>query len=209
MPRSCLACWRGYRRRHAPIVFGVLAGVVILSALGVASIFMLAVIGVAVILLTRCIDAEEAFGFVDGRLLVLIFSMLAIGAALESSGAVEMIAETLAPYLMGLPAPLLVWGIYLLTSVMTELVSNNAVAVVVTPVAIGLAAALGVDPRPLVVAVMVAASASFATPIGYQTNTLVYGPGGYKFTDFMRVGIPLNLSTGMLASFLIPVFWPL
>ncbi len=200
---------RPYRRRHAPIVFGVLAGVVILSALGVASIFMLAVIGVAVILLTRCIDAEEAFGFVDGRLLVLIFSMLAIGAALESSGAVEMIAETLAPYLMGLPAPLLVWGIYLLTSVMTELVSNNAVAVVVTPVAIGLAAALGVDPRPLVVAVMVAASASFATPIGYQTNTLVYGPGGYKFTDFMRVGIPLNLSTGMLASFLIPVFWPL
>jgi len=200
---------RPYRRRHAPIVFGVLAGVVILSALGVASIFMLAVIGVAVILLTRCIDAEEAFGFVDGRLLVLIFSMLAIGAALESSGAVVMIAEALAPYLMGLPAPLLVWGIYLLTSVMTELVSNNAVAVVVTPVAIGLAAALGVDPRPLVVAVMVAASASFATPIGYQTNTLVYGPGGYKFTDFMRVGIPLNLSIGMLASFLIPVFWPL
>ena len=200
---------RPYRRRHAPIVFGVLAGVVILSALGVASIFMLAVIGVAVILLTRCIDAEEAFGFVDGRLLVLIFSMLAIGAALESSGAVVMIAETLAPYLMGLPAPLLVWGIYLLTSVMTELVSNNAVAVVVTPVAIGLAAALGVDPRPLVVAVMVAASASFATPIGYQTNTLVYGPGGYKFTDFMRVGIQLNLSIGMLASFLIPVFWPL
>ena len=200
---------RPYRRRHAPIVFGALAGVVILSAIGGASIFMLAVIGVAVILLTRCIDAEEAFGFVDGRLLVLIFSMLAIGAALESSGAVVMIAEALAPYLMGLPAPLLVWGIYLLTSVMTELISNNAVAVVVTPVAIGLAAALGVDPRPLVVAVMVAASASFATPIGYQTNTLVYGPGGYRFTDFMRVGIPLNLSVGILASFLIPVFWPL
>ena len=82
-------------------------------------------------------------------------------------------------------------------------------AVVVTPIAIGLATALGIDPRPLVVAVMVAASASFATPIGYQTNMLVYGPGGYKFTDFMRVGIPLNLSIGVLASAVIPILWPL
>lgn len=200
---------RPYRRGHAPVVLATLTGVVIMAALGISSIFALAVIGVAVVLLTRCIDADEAFGFVDGRLLVLIFSMLAIGAALQSSGAVEMIANALAPHLMGLPAPLLVWGIYLLTSVMTELVSNNAVAVVVTPVAIGLATALGVDPRPLVIAVMVAASASFATPIGYQTNTLVYGPGGYKFTDFMRIGIPLNLSIGVLASLLIPVLWPL
>ena len=200
---------RPYRRRHAPVVLSVLAGVVILAALGLAPIFPLAVIGVAIILLTRCIDAEEAFGFVDGRLLVLIFSMLAIGAALQGSGAVGMIARSLAPCLSGLPAPLLIWGIYLLTSIMTEMISNNAVAVVVTPVAIGLAQAIGIDPRPLVVAVMVAASASFATPIGYQTNTLVYGPGGYKFTDFMKIGIPLNISIGILASLLIPVFWPL
>ncbi len=89
------------------------------------------------------------------------------------------------------------------------MVSNNAVAVVVTPIAIGLAHAIGVDPRALVVAVMIAASASFATPIGYQTNTLVYGPGGYSFSDFMRIGIPLNISVGILASLLIPVFWPL
>ncbi|MEM6310579.1 MAG: SLC13 family permease, partial [Pseudomonadota bacterium] len=104
---------------------------------------------------------------------------------------------------------LIVWAIYLLTSILTELVSNNAVAVVVTPIAIGLATALGLDPRPLVIAVMIAASASFATPIGYQTNMLVYGPGGYKFTDFCRVGIPLNLSIGLLASALIPMIWPL
>jgi len=81
--------------------------------------------------------------------------------------------------------------------------------VVVTPIAIGLATALGIDPRPLVVAVMVAASASFATPVGYQTNTLVYGPGGYKFVDFLRVGIPLNLTMGLLVSALIPFVWPL
>ena len=97
----------------------------------------------------------------------------------------------------------------MLTSFLTELVSNNAVAVVVTPVAIGIASALGIDPRPLVVAVMIAASASFATPIGYQTNMLVYGPGGYKFTDFIKVGVPLNLSVGLLASALIPFFFPL
>ena len=104
---------------------------------------------------------------------------------------------------------MIVWAIYLLTSVLTEMVSNNAVAVVITPLAISIAINLGIDPRPLVVAVMVAASASFATPIGYQTNMLVYGPGGYKFTDFMKVGIPLNLSIGLLASALIPFIWPL
>ncbi|WP_264210265.1 SLC13 family permease [Leisingera thetidis] len=200
---------RAYRRSHAPIAIAALLGIVVLAAFGVAPILMLSVLAVALVFVTRCIDAEEAFSFVDGRLLALIFSMLAIGAALESSGAVSLIVSAVAPGLSMLPPFLLVWAVYLLTSVLTELVSNNAVAVVVTPIAIGLAQAVGVDPRPLVVAVMVAASASFATPIGYQTNTLVYGPGGYKFTDFLRVGIPLNLTVGMLASLLIPFIWPL
>ncbi len=200
---------RAFRRSHAPIAIFGLIGLVALAGFGVAPIFLLAILAVALVLLSRCIDADEAFAAVDGRLLALIFAMLAIGVALESSGAVSLIVEALAPYLQGLPPFFLVWGIYLLTSVLTELVSNNAVAVVVTPIAIGLAAAMGIDARPLVVAVMVAASASFATPIGYQTNMLVYGPGGYKFTDFMRVGIPLNLSVGLLASAVIPFLWPL
>ncbi len=200
---------RAFRRRRAPVAIVALVGIVVLAGLGVAPIFALAVVAVALVLLSRAIDADEAFGFIDGRLLALIFSMLAIGAALEASGAVKMIAEVLAPLLGTLPPFLIIWAIYLLTSVLTELVSNNAVAVVVTPIAIGLADALGIDARPLVVAVMVAASASFATPIGYQTNMLVYGPGGYKFTDFMKVGIPLNLSIGLLASAVIPFLWPL
>ncbi|MCJ7871884.1 SLC13 family permease [Phaeobacter sp. J2-8] len=200
---------RAYRRGHAPVAFVALFGIVGLAAFGMAPIFLLSFAAVAVVLLTRCIDADEAFSFVDGRLLSLIFAMLAIGAALEHSGAVALIVDGVAPYIGLLQAPLIIWAIYLLTSILTEMVSNNAVAVVVTPIAIGLAGALGVDPRPLVVAVMVAASASFATPIGYQTNMLVYGPGGYRFTDFLKVGIPLNLSIGLLASFMIPFLWPL
>ncbi|MEL6700442.1 MAG: SLC13 family permease [Pseudomonadota bacterium] len=200
---------RAYRRTRAPIVLAALAGLVILAALGVAPILLLAILAVALVLLTRCIDADEAFSFVDGRLLTLIFAMLGIGAALEASGAVRLIVEAVAPVLGGLPPFLIIWAVYLLTSVLTETVSNNAVAVVVTPIAIGLAQAVGMDPRGLVVAVMIAASASFATPIGYQTNMLVYGPGGYKFTDFMKVGIPLNLSIGLLASAVIPFIWPL
>ncbi|GAA6148210.1 SLC13 family permease [Pseudooceanicola nitratireducens] len=200
---------RAYRREQAPIAIGALLAIVGLAAFGVAPIFLLTVLAVAVVLWTRCIDADEAFSFVEGRLLTMIFAMLAVGAALEHSGAVELIVNAVAPYLQGLPPFFVIWSIYLLTSILTELVSNNAVAVVVTPIAIGLAQVVGIDPRPLVVAVMVAASASFATPIGYQTNMMVYGPGGYKFTDFMKVGIPLNLSMGLLVSACIPFIWPL
>ena len=200
---------RAYRRGHAPVAIGALFGVVGLAALGVAPIFLLSVLAVAAVLILRAIDAEEAFSFVDGRLLTLIFAMLAVGAALQASGAVELIVKMLVPILSQLPPVLMIWVLYLITSVLTELVSNNAVAVVVTPIAIALAQALGVDPRPFVVAVMVAASASFATPVGYQTNMMVYGPGGYRFTDFMRVGIPLNLSIGLISSVMIPLIWPL
>ncbi len=200
---------RAYRRGHAPIAIASLLGIVILAAFGVAPILLLSVVAVGLVLITRCIDAEEAFDFVEGRLLALIFSMLAIGAALEASGAVALIVTAVAPLIGKLPGFFMIWAIYLLTSILTEMVSNNAVAVVVTPIAIGLANALGFDPRPFVVAVMVAASASFATPIGYQTNMLVYGPGGYRFTDFMRLGIPLNISIGILASLVIPLVFPL
>ncbi|MHA7829435.1 MAG: SLC13 family permease, partial [Roseovarius sp.] len=200
---------RAFRRGHAPVAVAALLGVVALAGLGVAPILPLAVIAVAVVLLTRCIDADEAFSFVDGRLLALIFGMLAIGAALDHTGAVALIVDAVTPGLVGLPPFLIVLAVFLLTTTLTEMVSNNAVAVVVTPIAIGLGQAMGVDPRPLVIAVMIAASCAFATPIGYQTNTLVYGPGGYRFTDFMRVGVPLNLSIALLSSALIPLFWPL
>jgi di/tricarboxylate transporter len=199
---------RAYRRKHAPIVIAVLMAVVGLSAFEVAPIVILSLIGVAIVLVTRCIDADEAFGFIEGRLLALVFAMLAVGLGLDHSGAVKLIVGAISPFMLDLPPYMLVFAVYGLASVLTELVSNNAVAVILTPIAIGLASSLGVDPRPLVVAVMFGASASFATPIGYQTNTLVYGPGGYKFTDFLRIGVPLNLLMMVVMSAMIPFFFP-
>ena len=199
---------RAYRRGHAPIAIAALAGIVVLAALNVAPILLLAVIAVAVVLVTGCIDADEAFSFVDGRLLALIFGMLAVGAGLEHTGAVALVVDSVVPGLQNLPPALVVFVVFLMTTTLTEIVSNNAVAVIMTPLAIGLAQALGLDPRPLVVAVMVAASASFATPIGYQTNTFVYSAGGYKFRDFLIVGVPLNILFAVIAVIVIPIFFP-
>lgn len=200
---------RAYRRSHAPIAVAALVGIVGLAAFNVAPILLLAIVAVALVLVTGCIDADEAFSFIEGRLLALIFSMLAVGAALQHSGAIALIVDGVAPTLMSLPPSVVVLVVFLMTSTFTEIVSNNAVAVIMTPLAIGLGTALGLDPRPLVVAVMVAASCAFATPIGYQTNTLVYGPGGYRFTDFTRIGLPLNVSMALIVSFIIPMIWPL
>jgi di/tricarboxylate transporter len=199
---------QAYRRRKAPVAVGALAAVVVLSALGVAPILPLAFVAVAVILLTRSIDADEAFSFVEGRLLALIFAMLAVGVALQATGAVALVVQGLQPVMADMPPVLVILVIYLIASTLTELVSNNAVGVILTPIAVELGLALGLDPRPLVVAVMFAASAAFSTPIGYQTNMLVYGPGGYRFSDYMRVGIPLNLILGVTASLAIPLIWP-
>ena len=200
---------RPYRREKAPIALLAMAGIVVLAALNLAPILPLAVLAMAVVLIARCIDAEEAFSFVEGRLLALIFAMLAVGAALEHTGAIELLVGSLAPWLENVPPVVLIWTIYFITTLLTELVSNNAIAVIMAPIAIALGQTMGVDPRPLVVAVMIAASACFATPIGYQTNMLVYGPGGYRFTDYLKVGIPLNISLGVVVCLTIPLLWPL
>lgn len=200
---------RAFRRNHMPLAVGALVAVVGLSALDVAPIMLLSMLAVAALLMLRSIDADEAFSYVEGRLLAMIFAMLVVGEGLDHSGAVQMIVDAVAPYLQGLPPLAALFAVYFLGLVMTEFLSNNAVAVIYTPIAIQLALALGLDPRPFAVAVMFSASVAFATPVGYQTNMMVYGPGGYRFSDYMRVGIPLNILTGLVASALIPVIWPL
>jgi di/tricarboxylate transporter len=200
---------RAFKRGRAPLVLVVLAGIVICSAFDLAPIQILAMLGVVALLVTRTIEPEEAYGTVNASLLVLILSMLVVGEAMDESGAAKLIVTSISPHLADM-APLgVLFVMYFLTQILTEILSNNAVAVIVTPVAIELAHSLGLDPRPMVVAVMFAATLAFATPIGYQTNTMVYGPGGYRFFDFTRIGLPLNIVTGVVTCLLIPFFWPL
>ena len=194
---------RAYRRKHAPLVLSVFVGLILFSSLGLAPLFVLAITAVVFVLCSRCIDIEEAYEFIDGKILVLIFSMLAIGRSLELNGLISGLTNVVDPYLNFLPLFVIIWFLYFLTSVLTETISNNAVAVVITPFAITLASSLGYDPRAFIMVIMIAASASFATPIGYQTNTMVYAAGGYKFTDFIKVGLPLNLIFGIVTSIII------
>lgn len=196
---------RSFRRTKAPIAIAALAGVVGLAAFNVMPIAGLAIIGVAIILLFRCVDAEEAWAAIDGEVLVLIFAMLAIGAGLQNAGTIGTIVGFATPWLMALPPFAVLVALYALTSVLTELVTNNGVAVIMTPIAIGLAEALGVDARPFLVAVMFAASASFATPIGYQTNTLVYAAGDYRFVDFLKIGVPMAVIVGITTC--MAIYW--
>jgi di/tricarboxylate transporter len=200
---------RAYRRDKAPIAILATAAVMLLAALGVMPIEGLAIIGAVVVLATRCLDVDDAYKAVDWKILSLIFAMLAISIAMNKVGLVQLIVENVMGLLPWAGPLLLLSFIYLFTSILTEVLSNNAVAVLVTPIAIGMAQHLGVDPRAFVVAVMFAASASFATPIGYQTNTFVYNAGGYRFSDFMKVGIPLNILLWLVATAVIPLFWPL
>lgn len=200
---------KAYRRNKAPIAIGALLFVVVLSSFDVAPILVLGFIAVTAILVTRCVDTDEAFGFVDGRLMAMIFAMLAVGAALDHTGAVALIVGAVRPWMEGLSPFMMILAVYLLGLILTEFLSNNAVAVLYTPIAIQLALSLGADPRPFVVAVMFSATLAFATPVGYQTNMMVYGPGGYKFLDFTRIGVPLNVITWLLCSALIPLIWPL
>lgn len=200
---------RAIRRGKAPIAIAALVSVMGLAALGVLPISALALIAATSVVALGCLDHQEAYRAIRWDILMLIFGMLALGTAMEKSGAASLLVGHLAGLTGGL-GPLAVLAVlYLVTSFLTEIMSNNAAAILLTPIAIGLGSQLGIDPRPFVVAVMFAASASFATPIGYQTNTLVYSAGGYRFSDFLKIGVPLNLVMFAASMIVIPMFWPL
>ena len=200
---------RAMRRGKAPIAIVALVSVMGLAALGVLPISALALIAATSVVALGCLDHQEAYRAIRWDILMLIFGMLALGTAMEKTGAASLLVGHLAGLTGGM-GPLAVLAVlYLVTSFLTEIMSNNAAAILLTPIAIGLGSQLGIDPRPFVVAVMFAASASFATPIGYQTNTLVYSAGGYKFSDFLKIGVPLNLVMFAASMIVIPMFWPL
>ena len=198
-----------YRREKAWIAIFAMGLVMILAGLEVMPIVALAIIAAVVVVATGCITSEEAYQSVQWSLLILIFAMLAIGTAMQTTGTADLLAGQLAWWVAPLGPIAMLSVIYLLTSIMTETMSNNAAVILLTPIAAGLAITLGYDPRPFVVAVMFAGSASFATPIGYQTNTLVYQAGGYRFIDFVKIGLPMNILMWATATIVIPIFWPL
>jgi len=197
-----------FNKSKAPIAIFTILAVVILSALGVMPIEGLAMIGAILVVMTGCVTGENAYRTIDWRILLLIFGMLGIGTAMENTGAAKLMVDYVVNHIEAFGPLFLLAAVYLLTSILTETITNNAVAILLTPIVIGLATTLGYDPRPFVVAVMLGASASFATPIGYQTNTFVYAAGGYKFRDFLVIGIPMNILMLIIAVLVIPIFWP-
>lgn len=200
---------RAIRRDKAPIAVAAILLVMGLAAIELMPIAGLALIAATAVVAFGCLDHQEAYQSIRWDILMLIFGMLALGIAMEKTGAAALIVGFLAQVSGGFGPLALLILIYVVTSFLTEIISNNAAAILITPLAIGLAQQIGVDPRAFIVAVMFAASASFATPIGYQTNTLVYRAGGYRFTDFVRFGLPLNIVMVVVAAFVIPLFWPL
>lgn len=192
----------------AGIATAILCAVVGLSAFDVMPIAGLALIGAVLCVLTGCVSGERAYHSIDWKILLLIFSMLAVGVAMKNSGAAEWIVHHAVDVVDDYGPTVILAAVYILTSFLTEIITNNAVAVLLTPIVISLADWLGYDPRPFIVAVMFGASASFATPIGYQTNTFVYSVGGYRFSDFLRIGILMNLLMAVVAVWVIPYFWP-
>ncbi len=200
------------QRKKMPIVLAVMAGIITAVTAGWAAIEAVALIGVAVIIVTGCLKTKEAYASVDWSILILIYGMLGLGQAMEASGATELVSTGLIQlsefgFSASMRPYILLAALYLISNVLTAALSNNAVIVIMAPIAIGLGVSLGVDPRPFVIACTIASSADFSTPIGYQTNTYVYGVGGYKFLDFIKVGTPLNLLYFVASVILIPLFW--
>lgn len=199
---------RPLRRSKVPFAVGALLLFMLLAAFKVAPLIVLALGAALLTLFSKCLEPSEAYDAIDWKVIFMIFGMLGLGTALQKVEVIQMLADSLTGWAMILKnIYVLVALIYLATAILTELISNNAVAALLTPVAISVAQAMDLDPRPLVVAVMFAASASFSTPIGYQTNTYIYGAGGYKFTDFTRVGIPLTIILWAVSIFFIPLMW--
>lgn len=198
------------RDRRGKLVWAVLIalGVIATASTGIFPIVVSAVAGALLLVMTGCLSLQEAYDAVDWKIIFLLAGFLTLGAALEKSGAASFTADLLLHSFGGLGPTVMLSMFFLLTSLLTSFMSNNAAAALLSPIAIAAASSLGVDSRPFLFAVAFAASASFMTPVGYQTNTMIYTPGQYRFSDFLKVGTPLNILFWILATLLIPRFWP-
>jgi di/tricarboxylate transporter len=196
------------RRRKMKYAIPIVAGVVLLPAIGVTTILVSAIIGVIAMFLTRSITPDEAYREMDWMVIVLLGAILPLGEAMHRTGAAAWLAQNFIDIARPLGPHGVLAAFLLMTTLLTSVISNAAAAVVLAPVAVAAAATLAMSPLPFVIAVMIGASNSFISPVGYQTNTMVYGPGGYRFTDYVRVGGPLSVIVIAVATFAIPLFFP-
>jgi di/tricarboxylate transporter len=194
-------------KHKAPLVLGILAAVVGLAAFDVMPILVTALLGCLAMVLTRCLRLEEAYHAINWQVIFLLAGILPLGIAMQTSGAAGFIAGNAVGLVGGMGPVAALAVVYLMTSIMTDTMSNNAAAVLLAPIAISTAEQLGISPRPLLMAITFAASTGFSTPVGYQTNTMIYNPGGYKYTDFLRTGVPLSITFWILSVIFIPRLW--
>ena len=195
------------RRTKNRMALLIMGGVVLLASLTNLPVVILALSGAALMILTRCLRVDEAMSSLDGATLMLLAGTIPMGIALQTTGLAQLLVDQLI-LLAGQASPVLFLSLfYLCTTLLTQLISNNAVAVLLTPIALYLATSLDVNAQPLLMAIAFGASASFMTPMGYQTNAIVMGPGGYSFADYLRIGVPLTLLTWGLAAFFVPLIW--
>ncbi|MFQ1062057.1 SLC13 family permease [Bordetella trematum] len=193
---------------RAPFALGTMALVILVSALGWVPISITSLIGAVAMTLAGCLKADDVYDAVDWRIIILMAGLLPLGMAMSETGAAQFLVENTVG-LVREQGPLIVLAaVYLMALLLTEFMSNAAAAVLLTPIGISTARMMEVDATPFLIAVTFAASTSFATPVGYQTNTMVYGAGGYRFADFIKVGLPLNLIFWVLGIVFIPMFWP-
>ena len=197
-----------FRRSRMLIAIAIMTAVVLAAAAGTVPIVTGTIVGCILMGLSRCLNLEEAYSAINWQVIFLLAGVLTLGTALEKTGAAHLLGNFLVESVGAWGPLVLMSGLYLVTSLLTEMMSNNATAALLAPIAIAAAEGLHIDSRPLLMAITFAASASFMTPVGYQTNTLIYGPGQFRYADFLRVGTPLNILFWILATIFIPQFWP-
>ncbi len=195
-------------KRKARVASVIFVGMVAAAASGMADIMVCAISAVFFLILTGCLQLRDAYRAIQGNILLLIVGAIALGNAMEKTGVSRFYAEVFLKLFADMGPSFVLGAVIMLTSISTQLLSNNATAILLLPIAISASLGLGVNPKPFIIAVCFGASACFATPIGYQTNLLVYGPGGYRFSDYLKLGIPLNLMVLFMGSLFIPILWP-
>jgi di/tricarboxylate transporter len=196
------------RKDRAVRALAIFISIILLAAFNIVSILIAALIGAVAMVVGRCITIEEAYNAIDWKVIFLLGGILPLGLALQQTGTATWLATTVMQPLLDMGPLIVLASFYLITAALTEMMSNNASAILLVPIALSVAEIMGVSARPFLIAITFAASTSFATPIGYQTNTMIYAPGGYRFSDFARIGIPLNILFWITTVLFAPIIWP-